>query len=72
MKYLIKLSILGIMLLTSCTEKNTQKSTENQLTPAQIEEVQQIENLTDEMEKSANSIEKKAQDLDDLLNEIDK
>ena len=60
------------MLLTSCIEKNTQKSTENQLTPAQIEEVEQIEILTDEMEKSANLIEKKAQELDALLNEIDK
>ena len=44
----------------------------NQLTPAQIEEVEQIEILTDEMEKSANLIEKKAQELDALLNEIDK
>lgn len=59
------------MFLISCTDKNTKKSNENQLSPAQTEEVEQIEILTDEMEEATKSIEKKAQELDALLNEID-
>lgn len=72
MKYIIKVALLGLLFLTSCTDKKAQNSSATQLSPAEIEEVEQIEILTEEMENSANSIEKKAQELDALLEEIDK
>ena len=71
MKYIIKISLLALLFLTACTDKKTQNSSADQLSPTEVEEVKQIETLTDEMEKSTNSIEQKAQELDALLNEID-
>lgn len=71
MKNTIK--IIGILLifLTACTDKKAQKSNENDTSAVQIEELQQIETLTNEMEESTQNIEAKAQELDALLKEID-
>jgi len=71
MKSYIKTIALALVFLTSCTDKKADKTIENQLSTQEIQEVEQIEKLTDEMENSTKIIEEKAKELDALLDEID-
>lgn len=71
MKIFIKILILPLFLLTACTDKKAQNSSDNALSPEEVKEIQQIEILTDEMDKTKNSIEETARELDAVLDEID-
>lgn len=71
MKFIIKISILALFFLTACTDKKQLSSSETGVSPAEIQEIKEIETLTNEMEKSTQSMEKTAQELDALLEEID-
>ena len=72
MKYIIKITLLILFLLTACTDKKQQNTNDSGATPAEVQEIEKIETLTNEMEKTTESMEQTAQELDALLEEIDK
>lgn len=72
MKKNIIFTAFCMFLILACTNKKTAESTDNQLDATQIEEVKTLEKETIELENLDVEIEKKAKELEDLLEEIDK
>ncbi len=71
MKSAIRLSFFMLALvLVSCTKKSSQKSTIQDSESVAIEEINEMEEVTQELEATTLEIEKKAKALDELLNDI--
>ncbi len=71
MKIILKIAVLILIFLTSCTDKREQNNNETKASPEQVQEIKKIETLTNEMEKTTQSIEQTARELDAVLEEID-
>ena len=70
MKNCIKILFVAGVILTSCTNKNAKESNAEELTKQQTEEIQKIENLTEEIEQETKDMDQTAKELDAALEEI--
>lgn len=71
MKIFTKIILFTFISLTSCTDKKAQKTVDTSLSIDEKQEIEKIETLTNEMDKTNESLSKKAQELDAILDEID-
>lgn len=71
MKSVIRLSFFMLVLvLVSCTKKSSQNTANQDSESIAIEEINEIEEVTQELEATTIEIEKKAKVLDKLLSDI--
>ncbi len=72
MKKFLIIVILTTATLVSCTKKKTSQSTDNQLSKQEIKEVEKIETENKTLDEIQNEIEKSSNELDAILEEMDK
>lgn len=72
MKNFIILGLCMVGIFCSCTEKKTAQNSDSQLSTQEIQEVQKLESENETLDEIQNEIQKTSQELDALLEEIDK
>lgn len=68
----IKFIAIAMLILSACGNKDNSKVKENQVSADQKTEIQNLENLTNELENQNADIKNTAKELENILDEIDK